>query len=293
MRVERMRRLLPHEWLFAAFLLATAARLLLAGRFAGIGAWVFVMLPVIGFILIRRCEVNDTSFNWRLRLFFAVVAMNAAYTAMRGVVPAFNPTLYDRTLQAIDHALIGQNLSVRLQTWVSPTLTEVMSLCYMLLMPYLLFSLMWYLRGELSSARRFYVGLFSVYAIGFMGYTLLPAHGPYLAMPDQFHVPLDGGLITDLNRQMVLQGSNRVDVFPSLHCAASAYMLLFDYRYKRWRFWLYVLPCIGLWLSTLYLRYHYFIDLMSGFVLALIGLAIALRYEQPSKGGALELSRSV
>jgi membrane-associated phospholipid phosphatase len=69
---------------------------------------------------------------------------------------------------------------------------------------------------------------------------------------------------------MVRFGSNRVDVFPSLHCAVSTYMLVFDSWYKRWRFRIYALPCVGLWISTIYLRYHYFIDVIVGFALAAV-----------------------
>jgi membrane-associated phospholipid phosphatase len=39
-------------------------------------------------------------------------------------------------------------------------------------------------------------------------------------------------------------------------------------------------PCIGLWLATIYLRYHYFVDVVVGFALAAFGLWIANRWEK-------------
>jgi membrane-associated phospholipid phosphatase len=68
-----------------------------------------------------------------------------------------------------------------------------------------------------------------------------------------------------------------VDVFPSLHCANSLYILLSDYEHKRWRFWAYLVPCVGLWASTLYLRYHYFIDVLCGLVLGWLAWMMANR----------------
>jgi membrane-associated phospholipid phosphatase len=121
----------------------------------------------------------------------------------------------------------------------------------------------------------FFTGLFTIYGVGFTGYVLVPAGGPYLAFPDLFPMPLTGGFITDLNRDMVLAGSNHVDVFPSLHCAVSAYILGFAYRHHKGEFWCLLLPVIGLWVSTLYLRYHYFIDVVCGFILAAVGLVLA------------------
>ena len=122
-----------------------------------------------------------------------------------------------------------------------------------------------------------------LYGIGFLGYSLVPAAGPWVHMAGEFAVPLTGGWMTELNARVIGAGSNGVDVFPSLHCAVSAYLLVFDWRHRRWRFAAYVLPCIGLWVSTVYLRYHYFIDLVAGFALAAAALAVARRFEPAAR----------
>lgn len=88
---------------------------------------------------------------------------------------------------------------------------------------------------------------------------------------------------------MVGIGSNRVDVFPSLHCAASAFMLAFDSRNKPWRYRLYLLPCLGLWPATIYLRYHYLVDCICGFVLFGLAIWIVARHgptKPPERGWA-------
>src|ERR1043166_832412 len=113
-----------------------------------------------------------------------------------------------------------------------------------------------------------------------MGYSFVPAAGPCHAMADQFTVPLHGWWITRLNDRLVSFGSNGVDVFPSLHCAVSAFFLFFHRQHRPWRFWLYLVPCVGLWVSTIYLRYHYAIDLVCGFALA--GFALWLSKHFPS-----------
>jgi membrane-associated phospholipid phosphatase len=98
-------------------------------------------------------------------------------------------------------------------------------------------------------------------------------------MAHEFHVPFNGWHFTQWNAAMVRFGSNGVDVFPSLHCAISSYMLFFDRWHKKWRFRLYALPCVGLWLSTIYLRYHYFIDVLVGFTLSASVLYCVRRWE--------------
>jgi membrane-associated phospholipid phosphatase len=62
-----------------------------------------------------------------------------------------------------------------------------------------------------------------------------------------------------------------MDAFPSVQLAASLYLLLFDWQHWRRRFWWVLTPCLMLWLSTMYLRFHYFVDLLAGMVVALIG----------------------
>ena len=105
-------------------------------------------------------------------------------------------------------------------------------------------------------------------------------------MAGQFHTPLVGWAITRANDAVVHAGSNGVDVFPSLHCAVTTFLLFFDRWHRRWRFWLYVVPCVGLWLSTIYLRYHYFVDCLCGFALA----SVALWLVRPRKSSSHALN---
>jgi hypothetical protein len=149
-------------------------------------------------------------------------------------------------------------------------LTDLFSACYLIYFPCLLLGCVHYFRGSLPTLRRFVIGLFTVYGIGFLGYTVLPALGPYLdpTLAPQFHGALAGGWISHFNANLVLNGSNRVDVFPSLHCAVTLFILCFDRAHapQRFRFWF--VPVIGLWIATVYLRYHYLVDVLAGFALA-------------------------
>jgi membrane-associated phospholipid phosphatase len=77
-----------------------------------------------------------------------------------------------------------------------------------------------------------------------------------------------------LNADLMMRGSNRVDAFPSLHCAVTAFTLLFDRVHAPRRFRLWLLPIIGLWIATIYLRYHYLTDVIAG--MALAGAALAM-----------------
>jgi hypothetical protein len=275
-------RLLPHEMLFQGFLVITWLRLIWSSGFTNLSsvAYLAAVLTAVG--LIALSAGTKGQLGWRLRLLYYPMVMNVAYLHMGSVVRLIHrgpPD--DASLLSIDARLIGENLSLRLESISRPLFSEPLSFCYIVFIPYLTLSMLWYFCGALPLLKRFYLGLFSIYGIGFLGYTFVPAAGPYIAMASEFHGPLMGGVFTRWNTAMVGYGSNHVDVFPSLHCAISSYMLFFDRWYKRWRFRIYAVPCIGLWISTIYLRYHYLIDVIAGFALA--GFALWLARSAPTE----------
>ncbi len=130
----------------------------------------------------------------------------------------------------------------------------------------------------------YFVGLMSLYTIGYMGYIFVPAIGPYDYIADKFTGPLKGYFFRDLLNWGYPSNTNLTDVFPSLHCAVSLFILLADYVFHRTYFKISVVPCLLLWISTVYLRYHYGIDCLVGFSVAIICFVIMKIYMK-KKGG--------
>jgi hypothetical protein len=269
---------LPHEICFGFFLAITWVRLIWVEGMLGGDALLYLALILLNLGALWYSRRAGTRTAWRISLLFYPVAMNVVFTNMKTAIPRIHPGKMDELLRAVDTHIVGTNLSLRLEPLVHPLITELFSACYFLFFIYLLFSLIYYFVGEVELLKKFVIGLFTIYGLGFLGYSVVPAAGPCHAMAGEFHQALDGWWVTRLNNAVVARGSNGVDVFPSLHCAVSAFFLFFDRRHRPWRFKLYLVPCAGLWLSTLYLRYHYFIDVLCGFALAAAGLWLARRY---------------
>jgi membrane-associated phospholipid phosphatase len=262
--------ILPHEACFALFAAVAWVRFALALGPASRDALLYLALLLAGALLVAAGPMLSTGTGAKLRLALYPAALAAVYMNMGAALARAGATLRDPELLQIDRFLIGTTPAVLLQPLVHPLLTDALSLCYGLFIPYFATSLIWYFLGELPLARRFFAGLIGLYSIGFLGYLLVPARGPYLAFAGLFTVSLSGGWLTDANATLVGIGGNKVDVFPSLHCAASAFILAFDHRHSRGRFWLFLFPVLGLWISTVYLRYHYLVDLVAGFALAAV-----------------------
>jgi len=274
----RTARLLPHEGFFGAFLLVHWLRLVTAVGPRDRDALLYAALLLVNGFVIAWCSRCETNLRWHLRLWFYPVAMNAVFFTMSSAVLKVTPHKCDDLLASLDRALFGTTLSAQAQAIATPALTEVLSFCYLLFFPYLVVSWFYYARRGLPLLRHLMVGIFTIYGLGFLGYSLVPAGGPHLARPEEFAVPLTGWAITKLNACVVAHGSNGVDVFPSLHCAITCFLLFFDREHARWRYRLYLLPCLGLWFATIYLRYHYLVDVVVGFALAAFALEIARRW---------------
>jgi hypothetical protein len=279
-------RVLPHEWAFGGFLGLTALRLAWLAGFVDPHTLAFGAFFLIGIAFALWGNRKPTPLRWRIRLLWYPSVMGLSFFALTTAVPLLKVPMADAMLSQWDRSLLGVAPAEAWSGLHSPWLTDLMVLAYLFFFYYLIFGPGWYCLYDLPRFRACFAGLFTTYALGFLGYTLLPAGGPYLSMRNL--PPLDGGWLTQQMLPLINHGSNGVDVFPSIHCAASLYLLAFDFRRYRRRFWRLLLPCVALWISTVYLRYHYVVDLLGGVVIAAVGLGTAWRYERSALARAID-----
>lgn len=191
------------------------------------------------------------------------------YCAVARITPALGTKLRDGSLLAIDEAIFGQTPAVFCERVATAWLTDLMSLCYLTYHFYLVLAVAQAAWIAGVSTQRLSASLFMGFAIGFAGYLLVPAVGPIHAHPELFRASLPGGTLSRVIAQLVTKGSSGFDVFPSLHVLITCILLHHDWRHLRRRFWIMAVPSLGLWVSTLYLRYHYGIDLLAAFLVFL------------------------
>jgi len=273
-------RVLPHEWVFGAFLVITGMRLL-ADSVTRNWAIVFFACLAACVFMVSWAERNPTPDRWRIRLAFYYVAMGICFFSMGTAVPLLGTARVDSMLLQWDRDLLGETPAVVWEPWLRPWLENVAMAGYLFFFYYLLAGPGYYCFRDVAAFRKCIVGLFTIYGIALLSYTVLPAGGPHLFMT--FHTALQGPLLLNSTMGLVNRGSNAVDVFPSVHVAASLYLLMFDWQHGRRRFWWALGPCIVLWLSTLYLRFHYFVDIIAGVAVALVGWWTAQKFARAQK----------
>jgi membrane-associated phospholipid phosphatase len=126
-----------------------------------------------------------------------------------------------------------------------------------------------YLRKPRERFREMMSGLMVVCFLGLLGYLLVPAIGPMYTLRNLYTVPLSQP-IPVFNQQIEFMDFARIrrDVFPSMHVAISFLVWLYAYRNSKRLFWILSPLILSLWVSAVYLRYHYLIDIAAGLVLA-------------------------
>jgi membrane-associated phospholipid phosphatase len=211
-----------------------------------------------------------------LRDWLPMVWLAFVYENLHDLTNAIRPTVVDETLRTIDEAVFGVEPTLILQKFMTPLLSDYMTLCYGLyfLFPILCLGIIYY-RKEFIKFREIFLSLNLCYYLGFLGYLLVPAIGPRYYMAQEFSVPITGVWLTDLaaNAWDTLESLKR-DCFPSLHTAISTIAFIYMWRYRKiWKhgkmlFAICAPLIVSLWISTIYLRYHWTVDVFAGWVLA-------------------------
>jgi membrane-associated phospholipid phosphatase len=206
------------------------------------------------------------------------------YETLHDLTPLLRHDVVDAALIAIDHRLLHVDAAVWMGQFGSPWLTRVMVFCYLsyFFAPAILASLIyWADRRQLF--RDFLVSLCVTTLLGYTGYLLVPAVGPYIYQAALFPERLPGrGLdstLSVISKIDALKGYAR-DCFPSLHTAHTTVVLAFAWRFSRVAFAIYLPIALGLYVSTIYLRMHYAIDVAAGFVVAAIAVSAGPRLER-------------
>lgn len=196
------------------------------------------------------------------------------YTNMHDMVHLVNPNDVDSSLMAWDYYLLGVHPAIYLEQFINSNLTDFMYFSYSSFLIYiLLFPLYLYVKKQHVAFRETLVSVILTFYIGYIGYVIFPAVGPKFTMSHLFETSLSGTYITDrLSFLMNYEISEytRRDCFPSLHNGVIFLILLFAFKHKRSYAFLFLPFAISLFFSTLYLRYHYFVDMIAGFLLAII-----------------------
>ena len=210
------------------------------------------------------------------------------YFFMRGFLPIVNPGALDRELHEIGLRLFGVEPALALEPWITQATTEWFAFFYygyffvlgLHVIPIIFFSRHPRILSE------FALGLLLVLSVGQSLYLIVPGYGP-ASLPALFSRDLPAGVWWNLVQQLVASAGAQKDIFPSIHTAAPTFILLFSFHNRAHLPYRFTWPLVAFFsfniiIATMFLRWHWLVDIVAGLLLALcayLGAVAGTRWE--------------
>jgi membrane-associated phospholipid phosphatase len=222
-------------------------------------------------------RVKDTQIRSIIKNFYPIIIILLNFMELHYLVHTINPNDIDRILIEIDHMLFGCHPTVMLEVYNWNLLTEYLQIIYasFYFLPIIL-TILLYCEKKGAAFRFFIFTIVLGFYLSYVGYFLFPAIGPRFTLDHYQQGFLAGIFLTDYIKAFINNVENiQRDCFPSGHTEIAVLTLIYAYKYHKPYFWILTIVVPSLILSTVYLRYHYVVDLIAGIVLALMVYFIA------------------
>jgi membrane-associated phospholipid phosphatase len=245
-------------------------------------------------IFLLKIPPRPTGWVLFIRWWYPALLIPPIFSELQSLVHPINPGDIDAQLIALDWALFGVHPTVWLERVTVPWLTEYMQLAYatFYFLPFALCAPL-YRQGQFMAFRVSLCALLLTYYVSYLLYFVTPAMGPRFYLAEYQTLPLVGLWLT-APLQAILDGLEGIqrDAFPSGHTAIALIVLAMAARDQRHRFYPLLGVTVSLVISTVYLRYHYVIDVIAGVILAVVCLGVTcwLYREQGERYTELVLS---
>ncbi len=224
-----------------------------------------------------------------LRYFYIVPVIYIMYDQTHFFVRVVHPVDYDDVLIVVDRIIFGTDPTVWFSRFSFPVLTEYLQICYFLfyLMPIMQAVELWR-KNEIKRLESFARAMAFCYFISYLLYFGMPAVGPRFTLHNfsTINTDLPGVFLTNMLRGLIDAGGgitwgaldpvgvvNR-DCMPSGHTMLTLVNIALAFS-NRSRFrWFFAVVGGSLVVSTVYLRYHYGVDVLFGAALMLLTLPL-------------------
>ncbi len=274
------RELAVQDWVVLVYLFA-----LLAFTVAGDGArrtraLEYLSLDITAFAIgvgLTRGKVLTGTLGavvYRLGVFAGIFG---SFLHLQYILPTARSVRLDAEIYAFDKLVFGFEPAELFDHFVTTSTVEWFSFFYFgyfFILAIHIFPFMFAVKNVRLVAEISF-GIVSLFCIGHLLYIVVPGYGPYQHLAGSFIHELDGPTWWRLVKTAVDAGevSARTDIFPSLHTAAPTFFALFAIRHRRLSPFRYTWAPMALFasqivISTMFLRWHYLVDVIAGLLLA-------------------------
>ncbi|MFN7181267.1 MAG: phosphatase PAP2 family protein [Planctomycetota bacterium] len=187
---------------------------------------------------------------------------------LMGIFTVYFTGFCDSKLVEFEEKIFGIQPLIIFDRITNRVLTEFFMLCYFLYVPLLPLIFLYLELKNIKNAQEYVLRLAVTYSVTFLFFFIFPISCPKHFLKLEILKPLKGLLVGD----MIISGWWRFDIkggcFPSPHCAAGFTIVYFLYKNKLKLFYPVSVIMTGMFISTVYGRFHYLSDSIAGIILS-------------------------
>ena len=231
------------------------------------------MLPIVVYAFFPRLPGA-----YFFRNLYPLPYVFASYRVMSLLIKAMRQSRFDATLAAWDFAVWHAHPTVWLERVQTPLLTELLQVVYSLFVPMILAValILWVRQRE--NFRGYALLLSLGFLTSYVMYFIVPARGPRYFLDGLQTQPLAGlWLFQPLRTLLDVLESSHYDCFPSGHVEMTVLAWWTSRRISTRLSGIYLAYVVLTLLATVYLRYHYTVDLAAGVAVAALVLTASSR----------------
>jgi membrane-associated phospholipid phosphatase len=252
-------------------------------------------------------EKEKHSFLKVLRFWYPVLIILYIFKEIYLLIHPVNPNDIDTVLINMDFGMLGVNPTQWIYRFANPALTELLQIVY--IMYYLvipLYGIELFLKKRYEDFQFSVFVLFSGFYIAYALYFIFPAVGPRFYLHDFYSIEkeLPGLFLTNPFR-VILNFAESIpvgvpnpqdyvqrDAMPSLHAEIAILLAYLSKKLGMKSFYFYLPYCLLMLLATIYLRYHYAVDLIAGALIALLAAVLGSVMYSRINGEYIEKSKT-
>lgn len=210
-------------------------------------------------------------------LLYPIVFLFTMFESFFMILTYFNENRFDWLMAKIDFYIFNVNPTIWIEPFINPFCTEVFYWLYLFYFPMPLIALSCMYRKKMFAEIEYsIIAYYITYYGAYLSYFIIPVMGPRFYLEHLQTVPLNGLLFSEIIHDTInLMEPNKLDAFPSLHTAILLITMVISYKYVRKLYYLFFPIAIGILISLIYLRYHYFVDIIFGAIWAAISWILA------------------
>ena len=206
-----------------------------------------------------------------------IATLLSTFFQLRYILAAVSPWTDDAQIYALDMRVFHFEPCVWLDRFVSYASTEWFAFFYFLYFFILCIHVlpMMFLNRDTNLLNRFATGALLMFLSSHILYMMVPGYGPWWYLQGSFQHELVGGNFWRLVRETVEVGGAQKDIFPSLHTASPTFFAIFSFRHRKlfpFKYWWPVIAFVAtqIIIATMFLRWHYLIDIVAGLAFAVV-----------------------